>query len=278
MSGSILSAITAAGKLFAGYGTVTLGPVRFTGLSLPPSLPIGGKQGLSIKTLPGGAVVVDVMGPVFADKVWTGYLDGPTASETSRTLDKMWQSGGVFTLAWNVYSYQVIIEQFICNDKLVVPIKYNISCKVLSDNSHPTGTTLTSLALQVSSDLANGNPLAALSSVSQGVVGTSVSTAGTAAGVTGATTIGSAAYNDAVGAVNTAATAIQSATTAVNQTLAPLGVSLSSLSLAAPAALATTGFAADLTSATAACGDLANLSAAQGFVERAQQNLTRASA
>jgi hypothetical protein len=61
-------------------------------------------------------------------------------------------------------------------------------------------------------------------------------------------------------------------------TLAPLGASLSSSTQAAMTGLDTFGFSANLNNALLACGDAANLSAAQGYVIRAQQNLTRASA
>jgi hypothetical protein len=81
-----------------------------------------------------------------------------------------------------------------------------------------------------------------------------------------------------MGAVNTAASALQMASGTADATLAPLGVSLQSLTQAATTGLDTFGFSSDVSNALAACGDAANLSAAQGYVIRAQQNLARASA
>ena len=76
----ILSAIQAAGQLFAGYGTVTLGPVQLSGMALPTMLPIGGKQTLKIHKLPGGQRVIDVMGQDDSPISWSGIFDGADAS------------------------------------------------------------------------------------------------------------------------------------------------------------------------------------------------------
>jgi hypothetical protein len=181
--------------------------VQMTGLAIPSSMPVGGEQKIVEHRLPGGYVMLDVMGPVYSEKHWTGYFDGQAALQTARTVEKMWQSGGQFKLAWNVSNYTVVIKSFNYEDKLIAPIKYDITCMVVADNSATSGETLTSMVLQVTSDLATGNPIAALSAVSQGVVGSSVSSALTAAGATGAATFGSAAYTTAVNAVNTASSA-----------------------------------------------------------------------
>jgi len=277
MSG-ILSAITAVGQAFAGYGTVTLGPVQLSGLALPTSIPIGGRQALTIHKLPGGARIIDAMGQDDAEIGWKGILDMQDASVTARTLDKLRRSGTEITLAWDVFSYQVIVSEFTCETRLIPPMNYSIRLTVVQDNTLVTGISPVSMALQVVGDLQNGNPIGALSAVSAGIVGTSVTSATTAAGATNATTVGSAAYTTAVGAVNTAAAAIQSATTEANAVLAPLGTSLSAISLAAPAAFSAVDMSSQITSAISSAGDLANLTACAGYVGRAQQNLAQASA
>jgi hypothetical protein len=277
LNSDILSAITAAGQLFAGYGTVTLGPVQFTGMSLPTSIPIGGEQLMSVQRLPGGARIIDVMAQDDDDIGWAGYLDGQFATEIAQTLDKIRRSGQAVTLAWDVFSYQVVVCRFSCQIRHT-PMPYRICCTVIADNTLVTGTTAVSMALQVTADLQDGNPAAALGAVSQGIVGSTVTNAGIAASATNATTVGSAAYAAAVGAVNTAASALQTASGTADATLAPLGVSLQSLTQAATTGLDTFGFSTDVNNALAACGDAANLSAAQGYVIRAQQNLARASA
>jgi hypothetical protein len=240
-------------------------------------MPIGGAQAVAIHKLPGGARIIDVMGHDEAEIGWSGYLDGQEASSIARTLDKLRVSGQAVTLAWDVFSYQVLVTQFACDTKHA-PMTYKVTCTVIADNSAVTGTTAVSMALQVVSDLRDGNPIAVLGAVSQGIVGDSVTTAATTAGATDATTVGSAAYNAAVSDVNTAAASIQSAASAADATLAPYGTSLAALSQAAPAGLDALGFSSTVTSAVASCGDIANLSAASGYVTRAAQNLRRASA
>jgi hypothetical protein len=277
LNSDVLSAITAAGQLFAGYGTVTLGPVQFSGMSLPISMPIGGEQLMSVQKLPGGARIIDVMAQDDDDIGWAGYLDGQFATEIAQTLDKIRRSGQAVTLAWDVFSYQVVVCRFSCQIRHT-PMPYRICCTVIADNTLVTGTTAVSMALQVTADLQDGNPVAALGAVSQSIVGSTVANAGIAASATNATTVGSAAYAAAVGAVNTAASALQMASSTADATLAPLGVSLQSLTQAATTGLDTLGFSSDVSNALAACGDAANLSAAQGYVIRAQQNLARASA
>jgi hypothetical protein len=277
IAGGILSAIGAAGALFAGYGSVTLGPVQFSGLGKPKSMPIGGKQQLVNHKLPGGGRQINAMGPDDNDISWSGYLDGQSASANARALDRLRQSGQAVTLAWDVFSYQVLVSDFTCETQHI-PMPYRVTCTVISDNSQTTGTSLTSLALQVVADVQDGNPIAALGAVSQGTIGNTLGVAATAVGAPGATTLASSAYNTAVGAVNTAATAISTATKTVNATLAPLGVSLASLSAAAPAALDVVGMSGKITQAAAACGDLAQLTASAAYIGRASANLQRASA
>jgi hypothetical protein len=114
--------------------------------------------------------------------------------------------------------------------------------------------------------------------VSQGLVTTPLANAATAAGATNAASLGSADYTAAVGAVNTAAGAINTAVSTVNQTLAPLGVSLQSISAAAPVALDVLGASGKITQAVSAAGDLAQLTQMSGYVNRAAQNLKNASA
>jgi hypothetical protein len=268
VNSDILSAIVATGQL---------GPVQFIGMSLPPSIPIGGGQLMSVQKLPGGARIIDVMAQDDDDIGWAGYLDGQFATEIARVLDKIRRSGQAVTLAWDVFSYQVIVCKFSCLIRHT-PMPYRISCTVIADNTLVAGTTAINLTLQVTADLSDGNPVAALGAVSQGIVGSSVANAGAAASATNATTVGSAAYTAAVGAVNAASTSLQTATMVTDATLAPLGASLSSLSQAASTGLDTFGFSTSLNNALVACGDAANLSAAQGYVIRAQQNLLKASA
>jgi hypothetical protein len=248
-----------------------------TALELPESMPVGGTQSLSVKDLLGGGRVVDAMGPRERDISWSGYLYEQNQTERVRLLNNLRQSGQEVTLAWGVYSYQGVVADFNCETE-AGPQKYRITFTVVSDNSAPQGTTLVSLASQVVADVSDGNVVGALSAVSQGVVAGPLASAASAVGVPGATTVGSSLYSAAVGAVNTAAAAISGATSLADGVLAPLGVSIGSISAAAPAALNALGFAGDVSAAANAAGDLANLTNAAGYVGRAVKNLAGASA
>lgn len=277
LPGNILSAIGAAGQLFAGYGAVTLGPVQFFGLGKPKSMPIGGKQAITVHKLPGGGRVLDAMGPDNADIAWSGYLDGADAGLTARALDRLRQSGQVVALTWDVFSYQVLVSEFSCETRHI-PMPYKINCAIVTDNSQVSPIAAVSLALQVTADLSDGNPIAALSVAAHAIVGKTVSAAATAVSAADATTIGSAAYTGAVDAVTLAANAISAASASAGSTLAPIGASLSSLSSTAPIAVDSVAMSHQIVAAASACGDLAQLSAAGGFVDRAAANLQRASA
>lgn len=277
LSGNILSAIGAAGQLFAGYGSVTLGPVRFYGLGKPKSMPIGGKQAITTHKMPGGARVMDAMGPDNADIAWSGYLDGINAGVTARTLDRLRQSGQAITLAWDVFSYQVLVSEFSCETQHI-PMPYKITCAVIFDNMQTAATTLTSLALQVAEDISDGNPIAILTTASQAILGNAIGVAEAATSVAGATTVGSAAYTAAVTAVNNAASAIASANAAASSVLAPIGTALSALSASAPISVDTQGMSDQIVTASSACGDLAQLASCSGYINRAVSNLQRASA
>jgi hypothetical protein len=277
MSG-ILSAIEAAGQAFAGYGSVTLGPVKLTGMAAPPNIPIGGRQAMTVHKLPGGARVIDATGQDDADIKWSGVLDTQDASTIARTLDKLRRSGSAVTLAWDVFSYQVVVSEFTCGTKFVPPMHYSIKMMVVKDNTLASGVTPIALALQVGEDLKTGNYFGALSAAGQGVVGTSVSGALSAISGPASSILGSANYQTAVNAITSASGAVQNAITQANGVLGPLGTTIGALSAAAPAALDTVGLAGKFGNAISAAGDLAGLSACAGYVSRAAQNLAGASA
>jgi hypothetical protein len=277
LSGNILSAIGVASQLFAGYGSVTLGPVRFHGLGKPKSMPIGGKQAITTHKIPGGARVMDAMGPDNADIAWSGYLDGLNAGVTARTLDRLRQSGQAITLAWDVFSYQVLVSEFHCETRHI-PMPYKITCAVIVDNTQINATALISLALQVTADISEGNPIAILTTASQAILGNAIGMAAAATSAAGATTVGSAAYTAALTAVNNAASAIASANAAASSVLAPIGAALSAVSVSAPILVDTQGMSDQIVTASSACGDLAQLAACNGYLNRAVTNLQRASA
>ncbi|HVE21840.1 MAG TPA: hypothetical protein VNC39_07685 [Acidocella sp.] len=277
ISGSVLSAVQAAGQMFGGYGILTIGPMQLTGMELPDSMPVGGKQMIGVSTMVGGGLCLDAMGPVENSISWRGQFTGPNRTVRARLLDSIRKSGSVVTLAWDVFSYQVIVAEFAADTRSVDPVPYKITCIVLEDNSSPTGNTLTSLVSQVVADVSSGNVVGALSSLSAGVA-TPITTASTSVAQPGATTLGTAAYDGAVGAVNAASGAINAAAGAANGLLGQFGTNLLGVSQAATTAASIPAVAAVINGAAGAAGDAANLRVAGGYFGRAATNLLNASA
>lgn len=277
ISGSVLSAVQAAGQMFGGYGLLTIGPMQLSGMELPESMPVGGRQVVGVQTMVGGGQVLDAMGAVENSISWSGKFTGPNRSVRARLLDSIRKSGAVVTLAWDVFSYQVIVSQFSADTRSVDPVPYKITCIVLQDNSAPKGNTLTSLVSQVVADVSSGNVVGALSSLSAGVA-TPISTASSAVAQPGATTLGTAAYDGAVSAVNAASGAINAAAGAANGLLGQFGTSLLGVSQAATTAASIPAVATAINGAVGAAGDAANLSLAGSYFGRAATNLLNASA
>ena len=274
-----LSAIQAAGEIFGGFGNaLTLGPVTFQFPEVPTHMPIGVKQDIASHQLIGGYRTIDAMGPNQEDKTWEGYFSGQDALTRARLCEAMAASGQPVTLAWNVFSYLVLVTAFHCDTRLNDVLPYSITCTVIQDNSSGSGETLATLAEQVVADLATGQYVSALGAVSQGVVSGPLAAAGSAAGAPNATTIGSAAYTACAGAVNTAAGAINGAVASVNTTLAGYGTSLQSLSLAASSAANVVPAIGAVTGALGAASDMANLAQIRAYTGRAQVNIANASA
>ena len=110
-----------------------LGPVAFTGFEVPERITLGGKQRLAVHTLPGGARVVDAMGPDDGELAWSGTFSGADAAERVRQLDRLRRAGLALPLAWDGWRFAVIISEFEadCANPFWVP--YRISCTVLSE-------------------------------------------------------------------------------------------------------------------------------------------------
>lgn len=256
-----------------GKSAIKLGPVKLTGLAKPVSMPIGGSQGTAVHRLPGGGRVIDVMGPDNADISWSGYLDGADASVTARVLDRLRQSGQVISLAWDIFSYQVLVTEFRC-DTRHIPMPYRVTCAVVGDNSQGVVAAAVSLALDINNDLGAAN-LSSVSAASQAIIGNSVAAAAGAVSAPGASAAGSAAYVNLVVAANAAANAVGAAMDAADGTLLPVAASLAAGVSALDDAPLMSGQILD---ALSMCGDLAMLSRANGFVCRAAANLRSASA
>jgi hypothetical protein len=277
ISGSVLSAVQAAGQMFGGYGLLTIGPVQLSGLELPEAMPVGGKQLIGIQTMAGGGLCLDAMGAIENSISWSGKFTGPNRSVRARLLDSIRKSGAVVTLAWDVFSYEVIVSEFAADTRSVDPVPYRITCIVLQDNSAPLGGVVTALVTQLVADVASGNVVVALSAASAGVAAP-ISAVAAAVAVPGATTLGTSAYHGAVSAVNGAGSAINLALGNANTALGQNGASLLASSQAATMPASISAMSAAVNGAASSAGDVANLASAAGYFGRASVNLQNASA
>ncbi len=223
--------------------TLLLGPVTFHGFELPARISFGGAQRLAVHRLPGGARVIDAMGPDEAPIVWSGAFAGADAADRARLLDLLRAGGLPLPLAWDAFAYLVVIARFEAQYEHPNWVPYRIECMVLLDEAQVIVAGAATLASVVLSDVA--------------LAGGMLDTAGAQAAlaVPGAATLGTGAYGGAVtavaGAQATAATAMAGAGGALLAATDPVG-------------------------AAAAAGTLAQTADAQGFLGRAAANLANA--
>jgi hypothetical protein len=220
--------------------SLTLGPVAFAGFEIPSSITLGGRQRLAIHKLPGGIRIIDAMGPDPADLAWSGIFTGPDA-DRARILDTLRAAGLQLLLTWDAFLYTVVIDSFEADYRSPWWIPYRVSCAVVRDEAAALVTSVLSLAPSITDDLATAGAFAAAAAM--------------AVSVPQATTVGTSAYT--------------AATTALNATVNSLD---SQIATAGPATQVT-----DVPTAAAACGLLAQLTAARAYTARAARSLADAS-
>ena len=131
-----------------------LGPVQFADFELPASISWGGAQSLAIHKLPGGSRVIDAMGRDDAPISWSGTFTGPNAAARAHTLDLMRSESGIWPLAWQDFTYSVLIARFEADYQRSNWIPYRMSCVVLRDEASAVVDTLLSAAQTAAQDIA----------------------------------------------------------------------------------------------------------------------------
>jgi hypothetical protein len=129
---------------------VTLGSVTFTGFEIPDSMPFGGQMQTTVHKLPGGARVIDAMGPDPRDIEFSGKILGPLAAPRARQIDAIRLAGQPVDLTWGDFSFSVVVSEFTPDytyGGFIIP--YKIKCIVIPDVSD---TSTPDLASQTVSD------------------------------------------------------------------------------------------------------------------------------
>jgi hypothetical protein len=133
-----------------------LGGISFDDFSTPTEMPAGGEQAMVVHKLPGGARVIDTLGPDEADIVWSGFFFGDNAYDSAKAVDAMRQGGQVVPLIWAGQFRSVIVRHFIYKiRRLPTWVFYDICCTVTQNPSLGVlGATISSIDTLVQSDLA----------------------------------------------------------------------------------------------------------------------------
>lgn len=113
--------------------TLSLGPIVFRDFEIPSAITFGGRQRIAVHYLSTGRRVTDVLGPDDASISFAGVLSGPMAADRLREIDMLRKLGQPLTLAWNTFTYSVLIATFQAAYKTQSWIPYKIFCWVVDD-------------------------------------------------------------------------------------------------------------------------------------------------
>jgi hypothetical protein len=157
------------------FDVMTLGGIVFDDFSTPETMMGGGNQALVTTKLPGGARVIDTLGPDDADIQWRGFFYGNNAYATALALDAIRAAGKVIPLMWGGQFRSVILSHFVYRVKrLPVWVEYDLSCTVASNPALGSlGISISSTDALVGGDL-SGGAAAAAGAASGGVVGDAI--------------------------------------------------------------------------------------------------------
>jgi hypothetical protein len=141
---------------------LVLGNIVFDDWSTPERMPFGGTQQLAVHRLPGGARVVDTLGPDEEDIHFTGVMYANNAYGVADALDGLRISGAAVDLTFAGRFYSVIVRECQVDiRRFPQMMNYHVSCLVVSNNmAGVLGTIATSVSSLVSADMATMMSLA----------------------------------------------------------------------------------------------------------------------
>lgn len=141
---------------------LVLGGIVFDDWSTPHQMPFGGAQAMAVHKLPGGARVVDTLGPDEADIKFTGIMYDDNAYGVSETLDALRLNGTQVPLIFAGRFYLVIVARTKVDIRRFPQlVAYDVTCLVtqnnMAGNLSSIVSTVTSL---VSADLSSALSIA----------------------------------------------------------------------------------------------------------------------
>ncbi|WP_407146233.1 hypothetical protein [Bradyrhizobium sp. ORS 86] len=113
---------------------LSLGGIVFDQYSTPRDMPFGGEQAMVVHKLPGGARVIDTLGPDEADVFFFGFFFGDNAYASALAIDAMRAAGQVVPLVWGGQYRSVIIRHFLPRvRRMPLWVMYEVSCTVVQN-------------------------------------------------------------------------------------------------------------------------------------------------
>jgi hypothetical protein len=244
--------------------TLVLGPIVFQGFELPPDIGFGGAQQLAVHQLPGGGRIVDALGPADADIQFAGILSGSDAATRALELDALRDAGLPLPLAWDVFFYLVVIENFEADYRAPWWIPYTVTCKVVQSATGLAVAAGVSLLGAAVADISTATGLAAPAGINLGGVGAAV-------GAADAATLGTLGYTAAQSSLAGAQATLGSGISEAGSRI-PTAAGTGLLGVSDPSAATTS-----LQSAAQGAGNLSALVTARAYVVRTSVNLANAS-
>jgi nucleoid-associated protein YgaU len=135
--------------------SLTLGAETFSEFEIPESIPLGGAQQLVIHKLPGGARVMQAMGPDDDPIQWSGLFLGASALDRARAIDLMRVQGKPQQLAFFEFKYKVIVKGFRYVVERRYRIRYTLELEVIEDSTRGrAGAAAAGLGASIGADSA----------------------------------------------------------------------------------------------------------------------------
>ncbi len=177
----VTSVLGALGALATG-GSVSLGPVVFTGFEVPSRINFGGTQQLVIHKFPGGTRIIDSLGDDPAAPEWKGTFTGALAAARARQVNALRLAAQPVPLSFGPFTAQVVIKRFAASyERNGFWIPYSIACEVLPPQAEADGVGGTALAGLIGADAASA--LAGVSNASAQLASVATAASAQASGV-----------------------------------------------------------------------------------------------
>jgi hypothetical protein len=150
---------------------LVLGGIAFDNWSTPERMPFGGKQAMAVHKLPGGARVVDTLGPDENDIMFTGQMYNNNAYGVADELDSMRIAGAQIPLTFAGRFYLgIIAEVHVDIRRFPQLVEYHVNFLVVQNSmAGVLGAIASTVSSLVTSDMSTA---------------TSITTGATAAGGT----------------------------------------------------------------------------------------------